>query len=703
MADLLTRPRRTVGTALGAGLLAVSIGVLGPLTAAPAAAEEVAAAVAATPSVTAPVAAVPGRPSSVRTIPLADATARQTTGGPTASITDSGTRTTAPFSMVGVSWNRASAANATFSVRTHTAGRWTGWSTLTTSDVAPDAGRSDDRASDRRTTEPLWVGASDGVQVRLGAAPRRIAGVRIELVDPGTSPTDARLATVPAAHPSSATATSATPALRAGTAALVATRAPGIAPPIISRAAWGADERLRSYNPNCSQPEYGTTVKMGFVHHTDNVNTYSAADVPGIVRAIYAYHVQSNHWCDVGYNFLVDRFGRIFEGRYGGTTLPVIGAHTGGFNTDTFAASMIGNFTSVSPPAAMLNAMADLYAWKLGSYYRNPTGKTVLTAGVYAGSRFPVGAQVTFNTISGHRDADFTDCPGNAAYALLPALRTMVAARLPRSAIAARYAALGGPAGILGEPILSGERAVPYGLMTQFQNGSITYATATGARMLSSAVTADWLHVGGVAGVLGYPVSDEGPLPDGRGRSAAFQRGYIHWSPSTGAHETDGDVAARYRLTGYQRGPLGYPQTDTTIRPDGVGRYNRFDNGYIFFTPATGAHEVLGVVLARWRALSFEAGVLGYPTTNPTTTPDTIGLYQHFQKGSVYWSPGTGAHEVRGAIRDRFANLGWERGVLGYPTTDERTVAPGVVQTDFQHGSISWNLATNATTVTTAP
>jgi len=488
------------------------------------------------------------------------------------------------------------------------------------------------------------------------------------------------------------------------TAAAVAARAPGVAPAIISRAGWGADERLRSYNPNCTKPEYGTTVKMGFVHHTDNVNTYSAADVPGILRGIYAYHVQSNHWCDVGYNFLVDRFGRIFEGRFGGTTLPVIGAHTGGFNTDTFAASMIGDFTSVTPPAAMMNAMADLYAWKLGSYYRNPTGKTVLTAGVYAGSRFPAGSRVTFNTISGHRDADFTDCPGNSAYAMLPTFRTMVAARLPRSAIASRYAALGGPAGALGEPILSGERAVPYGLMTQFQRGSITYASATGARMLGAAFTAAYLKAGGPAGALGFPINrDEAATADGRGRYARFQRGFIHSSPADGAHETHGAIADRYGQLGYESGKLGYPQIDTTTRADGIGRYNRFDNGYIFFTPYTGAHEVYGLVLDRWRALSFETGVLGYPTSNLSPTPDTIGRYQHFQRGSVLWSPASGAHEVRGAIRDRFSSMGWEQGTLGYPTANERTVSPGVVQTDFQHGSITWNLTTNQTTVTTAP
>lgn len=93
-----------------------------------------------------------------------------------------------------------------------------------------------------------------------------------------------------------------------------------MAPAIIRCAAWGADERLRSFNPNCTKPDYGTTIKMGFVHHTDSPNTYGPGDSAALVRSMYAYHVKSNRWFDLGYNFLVDRFGRTFEGRYGAST-----------------------------------------------------------------------------------------------------------------------------------------------------------------------------------------------------------------------------------------------------------------------------------------------------------------------------------------------------------------------------------------------
>ncbi|MBV9291289.1 MAG: N-acetylmuramoyl-L-alanine amidase, partial [Frankiales bacterium] len=177
-------------------------------------------------------------------------------------------------------------------------------------------------------------------------------------------------------------------------------------------------------------PDYAPGIVMGFIHHTDNANGYSRAAVPGIIRSIYAYHVNSNGWCDVGYIFLVDRFGRIWEGRYGGITKAVVGAHTGGFNTDSFGVSLIGTFTSHAPSSAMLRAVDKLFAWKLGTAYRDPRGKSQLTAGSFSGSRFAAGRTVTFDTVSGHRDADFTDCPGGAAYRDLPSIRNAIAARM---------------------------------------------------------------------------------------------------------------------------------------------------------------------------------------------------------------------------------------------------------------------------------
>ena len=127
-----------------------------------------------------------------------------------------------------------------------------------------------------------------------------------------------------------------------------------------------------------------------------------------------------------------------------------------------------------------------------------------------------------------------------------------------------------------------------------------------------------------------------------------------------------------------------------------MGRYNSFQDGSIYWTPATGAHEVQGIIYKEWAAIGWEQK-LGFPTTDETTTPDGIGRYNHFQIGSIYWTPATGAHEVQGVIRDKWAALGWEASVLGYPTSDELTISAGK-RSNFQHGYIIWKAATNTTT-----
>ena len=335
--------------------------------------------------------------------------------GPSA-VADTGPRSTSRFDLVGATWPAgALAPGSELQVRVHQDGAWTGWSTLDAGDAGPDRASVDARHAaathaDSVTAEPLWVGTADGVDARVVTRGRVAASlpddVHVVLVDGGTSDADA--------HPGAA--------MPVGSA--VADASTG-RPTIYTRAQWGADESLRQRA--CSGgPSYGSTITMGFIHHTDNANGYSQSQVPGIIRSIYAYHVNSNGWCDIGYNFLVDRFGRIWEGRYGGINKPVIGAHTGGFNTDTFGASLIGNFASTAPSTAMLTAVERLFAWKLGSYYRDPSGKTTVTAGSFSGSRYNTGQQVTFNTISGHRDADFTTCPGGSAYADLASIRTAV-------------------------------------------------------------------------------------------------------------------------------------------------------------------------------------------------------------------------------------------------------------------------------------
>ena len=152
------------------------------------------------------------------------------------------------------------------------------------------------------------------------------------------------------------------------------------------------------------------------MHHTVNANDYTRAQVPGLIRSIYAYHTQSRGWSDVGYNFLVDRFGRIWEGRYGGIDRPVVGAHTLGYNDYAFAMSAIGNFDVAQPRQAMLQAYGALFAWKLSLH-----GIDASSTRQRVGSRW-------FPAINGHRDAGSTACPGRYLYAKLGTIRSLAAA-----------------------------------------------------------------------------------------------------------------------------------------------------------------------------------------------------------------------------------------------------------------------------------
>ena len=225
----------------------------------------------------------------------------------------------------------------------------------------------------------------------------------------------------------------------------------------------------------------------------------------------------------------------------------------------------------------------------------------------------------------------------------------------------------------------------------------ITFAAGTPIPPATPIATYYASH-GSVRAILGSPVGGEYSV--GGGIAQNYTGGRIYWSPATGVHEVHGAILSRYLTLGGPAGLLGLPITDETGTPDGVGRYNHFAHGgSIYWTPATGAHAVYGAIRTTWASTGWERGPLGYPTTDETGTPDGVGRYNHFSKaGSIYWTPGTGARAIYGAIRATWARLGWERGRLGYPTTSEYGVVGGR-RNDFQHGSITWIAATGAVQV----
>ncbi|MDP9408255.1 MAG: SpoIID/LytB domain-containing protein, partial [Actinomycetota bacterium] len=159
-------------------------------------------------------------------------------------------------------------------------------------------------------------------------------------------------------------------------------------------------------------------------------------------------------------------------------------------------------------------------------------------------------------------------------------------------------------------------------------------------------------------------------------------------------------IEAHYRRLGGAASFLGTPVTGELVTPDRVGRYTHYRGGSIYWHPRTGAHEVHGRIRDTWARLGWERSALGYPVADELGTPDGQGRFSHFERGSVYWSPATDAREVRGAIRQTWARLGWERSALGYPTSDEYGISGGRAG-DFQGGRIGWDAATRRTTVTT--
>ncbi|MEU6145489.1 peptidoglycan recognition protein [Streptomyces sp. NPDC047081] len=332
---------------------------------------------------------------------------------------------TKQFSMLGVSWTGAKARlHGTAQVRTRSVetGEWTAWKDLE-ADVDPLQDPEAD-ADARGASEPLWVGPSDGVQVQVvhkdGSTSTGLPkGLQVNLVDPGVATAAEQKAPAPAAFVVEESP-SATPSATTSTPTAPPSTVPE--PPITSRADWGADESL---SPDPS--EYNTDVKAVFVHHTDGTNDYSCADSAAIVRGIYAYHTQTNGWNDIGYNFLVDKCGTIFEGRKGGVDLPVLGAHTYGWNRESAGIAVLGDYTTTGASNAALESVARIAAWKLGQYDADPNSTVQLKAGAtqtnYFGTSFTSGSSYTFNRISGHRDGYNTQCPGSSLYDQLPTVR----------------------------------------------------------------------------------------------------------------------------------------------------------------------------------------------------------------------------------------------------------------------------------------
>ncbi|MGB0099656.1 MAG: FG-GAP-like repeat-containing protein [Nocardioides sp.] len=330
------------------------------------------------------------------------------------------------YGAVGITWangEQVAEDDLALSARTRTGDSWSEWVDLEYHDEhGPDPDSAEGRQA-RPGSEALLVGEVDQVQVRVAAEDELPTDMRLAVIDPGededtaverpaldTTTMDGTPGDATADHPAADTAEGAGDEGQSDPADQIELQAASGTPKpkIFSRAQWGANESLR----NKSSLSY-FEVHAGFVHHTVNANDYTRAEVPALLRSIYAYHTQSRGWSDIGYNFLVDRFGRIWEGRYGGIDRPVVGAHTLGYNENSFAMSAIGNFDVKKPSKAMVEAYGALFAWKLSLH------------GIDASSTRQAVGSSWFPAVNGHRDAGSTACPGRYLYAKLAKIRKL--------------------------------------------------------------------------------------------------------------------------------------------------------------------------------------------------------------------------------------------------------------------------------------
>jgi hypothetical protein len=307
-------------------------------------------------------------------------TAVELTPGTTARTVES-RATERRFTLVGIHWR----GTGTVQLRTRSLeGRWNPWR-----GAAPEAGDGPDPASSEaapragwRIGSPWWVGPSDRLETRTIGRVSRIRAYLVWSTELG----------VPYRAPAATSA-----------------------PPIVPRLSWGASESIRR-----GPPTYAPAVRFAVVHHTAGRNDYTRAQAAAVVKAIQLYHVQGNGWNDIGYNFLVDRFGTIYEGRYGGAERDVVGAHALGFNTGSVGVALLGTYGSAAPPKAAQDALTRLLAWRLDLAHVDPTSiSTVISGG---SERYARGIPVLLRSVSGHRDTGFTECPGGQLYARLGAL-----------------------------------------------------------------------------------------------------------------------------------------------------------------------------------------------------------------------------------------------------------------------------------------
>ena len=495
-------------------------------------------------------------------------------------------------------------------------GTWSPWYL----NEAADAGRDDRTTS---ATGEFVTGGADAIQasvvgsslpsgLKLALVPSRPQGEEVLDADDlktteaaptpvieetaASQPQGAQVepaATVPSASPAWGTQPAAVPAAVSVTAPAVApaaTTANGLPVAVTTRAEWGANASYMSWDP-----EYAKAGHV-VVHHTAGTNSYSAGQSASIVRGIYYYHAVTLDWGDIGYNFLVDKFGTVFEGRSGSVAAPAgtmsIGAHARGVNTGTMGISMMGDYSTVSPSDAQLSSVGKMAGWFLKrAGISDVTGWAGLH--VWTTERYQAGSTISMPRILGHRDVGYTTCPGNVGYSKLGAIRAIAKAQGSTP---------------------QGSSSAP-STVSQDHPGAAALRSALGAN--------GWI---GLA-TSGVQASTKG------GVFQRFERGVGYWSPATGAQFVGEPVLSAWGAYDYQTGSMGYPRSGGVV---GVGgsRHQIFEGGIAYWRPGGRVSFIHGSILSAWAAVGWERSKVGLPTGRAVRQADGT-MTQTFERGSI--------------------------------------------------------------------
>ena len=602
-------------------------------------------------------------------------------------------------------------------------GTWSPWYL----NEAADAGR-DDRATSG--TGEFVTGGADAIQasvvgsslpagLKLALVPSRPQGEEVldagELTTTQAAPTpvieDASAtedhgaqvepaAMAPSASPAWATQPAAVSAAPAAAPALApaATTSNGLPVAVTTRAEWGANASYMSWDP-----EYARAGHV-VVHHTAGTNSYSAGQSASIVRGIYYYHAVTLDWGDIGYNFLVDKFGTVFEGRSGSVAAPAgkmsIGAHARGVNTGTMGISMMGDYSAVSPSDAQLSSVGKMAGWFLKrAGISDVTGWAGLH--VWTTERYQAGSTISMPRILGHRDVGYTTCPGNVGYSKLDAIRAIAKAQgaAPQEgggsapstvaqdhpgAVALRSAL--GVNGWIGAATSGVQASTKGGVFQRFKHGVGYWSPATGAQFVGEPVLSAWGGYGYQTGSMGYPRSG-GVVGIGGSRHQIFEGGIAYWRPGGRVSFIHGSILNGWAASGWERSWLGLPTSNETASTKG-GVFQRFEHGVGYWSPATGAQFVGEPVLSAWGGYGYQTGSMGYPRSGGVVGIDG-SRHQIFEGGIAYWRPGGRVSFIHGSILSAWAASGWERSKVGLPTGRAVRQANGTMTQTFEKGSIS--------------